>query len=227
MGTVVDDAIANPERVQEMVTDEYLRVGFKTVNRDDETVVDDDAFKARVFELVTSRVVDEPTDKSAHSWTQGELYAAVFPGSPGTDPLTSDQLDITELEVRDVLKRKVWNLTNPARTGYVQKRLVDIAPGSMILCRAKVMRGLDEISGCYITNNPDLIMHDSLAPRIEALVKEADNLRAHAAMITNRHPALEATVAKAIGSGVKRTVAALPKPGSNDSRPSAAIEESS
>lgn len=201
------------DQIQAMILEEYIRAGFTKKNRDGETVFDDDAMKARVFELVTQREVTDKTKKSSNSWTQGELLAATFPGAPGTDPKTIDQLDFAQAEVRKTLLRRVWNLTNPARTGYIQKRLEE--KGTLVLCRSKVMRGLDEVNGCYVTNDASLILSDSLAPRIEALVKEADNLRAHAAMITGRHPEIEQKVLQAIGSGVKRTQAALPKGSGN------------
>lgn len=206
-------AIIDPERIAAMVNEEFVRAGYTKTTADGETVVDPDAMKAKAFELVMKREVTDKSNKSANSWTQGELYAAVFPGAPGTDPTTIHLLDPVETEVRKTLVRKVWNLTNPARTGYIQKRLEE--KGSLILCRAKTMRGLDEVNGCYVTNDPALILGDSLAPRVEALVKEADNLRAHAAMITGRHPELETKVVAAIGSGVKRTQAALPKASGN------------
>lgn len=209
----VPTAIIDPEQVASMIQEQYERAGFTKANRDGETVIDDDAMKAKAFDLVIKREVTDKSNKSAGSWTAGELYAAVFPGAPGTDPATIDLLDAAEAEVRKTLVRRVWNLTNPARSGYIQKRLgfESEGEGSLVLCRAKVMRGLDEVNGCYVTNDPELILGDSLSPRVEALVKEADNLRAHAAMITTRHPELEDRVVRAIGAGVKRTQAALPK----------------
>lgn len=205
--------IIDPAQIEAMVNDEFVSAGYTKTATDGETVVDPDAMKAKAFELVMKREVTDKSNKSSNSWTQGELYAAVFPGAPGTDPTTIDLLDFVETEVRKTLVRKVWNLTNPARTGYIQKRLEE--KGSLVLCRAKTMRGLDEVNGCYVTNDAALILGDSLAPRVEALVKEADNLRAHAAMITGRHPELETKVVAAIGSGVKRTQAALPKTSGN------------
>jgi hypothetical protein len=201
--------LLDPEVIQSMVEAEYVRAGYIKQNRDGETVVDDDAMKAKVFELVVKREVTDKSNKSTNSWTPGELLAATFPGAPGTDPKTIDMLDYAQTEVRKTLTRRVWNLTNPARTGYIQKRLVE--KGSLVLCRSKVMRGLDEVNGVYVTNDTTLILSDSLGPRIEALVNEANNLRAHAAMITERHPEIEQRVLQAIGSGVKRTQAALPK----------------
>jgi len=204
---------ADPEQVEKLVLAEYEKAGFAKPDGDGGITIDDGAFKAKVFEIVTSKAVTDKSDKSQKSWTAGELYAKVFPGAPGTTPGTLGQLDMLETEVRAKLVRKVWTLTNPNRTGYVQKRLEEI--GTTVLCRATVMRGLDEVNGVFITDNPELILSDSLAPRVEKLVKEANNLRQHATMITTRHPELENKVATAIGSGMKRTTAALPKPSSN------------
>lgn len=204
---------ADPEQVEKLMLAEYEKAGYTKTDGDGDAVIDDGAFKAKVFEVVTSKAVTDKSDKSDKSWTAGELYAQVFPGAPGTTAGTADQLDMLETEVRAKLVRKVWTLTSANRTGYVQKRLEEV--GTTVLCRADVMRGLDEVKGVFITDNPELIMSDSLAPRVEKLVKEANNLRQHATMITTRHPELENKVATAIGSGMKRTAAALPKPSSN------------
>jgi hypothetical protein len=207
--------VVSPEEIEALIVTEYTRVGYMRTNQAGASVVDDDAMKAKVLELVAQREVTDKSNKSANSWTQGELYAATFPGAPGTDPKTADSLDFPQKEVRKTLMRRVWNLTNPARTGYIQKRLVGKGDGGLVLCRAQVMRGLDEINGCYVTADHSLILSDSLGPRVEALVTEANNLRAHAELLTDRQPELEPRVLRAIGSGMKRTQAALPKASGN------------
>jgi len=196
--------------IADKVKDHLIGHGFSR-QKGDEILADEDKMKAKVFELVTSKVVADKGEKSKKAWTNGELYAATFPNGPGTDPKANlDNLELEELEIRDILSRKVWNLTNPARTGYIQKRLGEDG-GSLVLCRSDVMRSLDKLPGCYVTNDADLIMNDSLQPQIEALVRKADNLRKHAEMIGARHPELETRMLKALGSGVDRTVAALPR----------------
>jgi hypothetical protein len=195
--------------VIELANEQMIAHGYSKP-RNGEDVPDEDAVKQKVYDLVSSRIVSSKEEKSKKSWTQGELYAAVFPNAPGTDKRENkDLLGDQDLAVMDKLQRKVWNLTNPGRAGYVQKRLGQDG-GSLILCRASVYRGQDTVSGCFITDNDDLILNDSLQPQIESLVKKADTLRQHADMIGDRRPALEGRMKAALGLGVKRTVAALP-----------------
>jgi hypothetical protein len=204
----------DPARVEEMIDRLYQDAALTKAASNGATVRDEDKMRAKVFDLVKSKVVADKTQKSANSWTQGELYAAVFPGAPGTDGRGIDSLGANELKVRIELMRRVWTLTNPARNGYIQKRLGD-GEGTLVLCRVPVMRGLDEAPGCYVTNDGDLIMSDSLQPRVEALVRAANNLRDHAGMLTDRHGELENRILAAVGSGAARTTAALPSPRGN------------
>jgi hypothetical protein len=195
--------------VAELADEQMLAHGY-TKQKNDEDVPDEDAFKQKVYDLVSGRIVSSKEEKSKKSWTQGELYAAVFPNGPGADKRQNkDLLSEEDLAVMDKLSRKVWNLTNPGRAGYVQKRLGQDG-GSLILCRASVYRVQDAVAGCFVTDNDDLILHDSLQPQIESLVKKADTLRQHADMIGDRRPQLAARMNAALGIGVKRTVAALP-----------------
>lgn len=195
--------------VTELADEQMVAHGYVKSKNGDQ-VPDEDAVKQKVYELVSNRIVSSKEEKSKKSWTQGELYAAVFPNGPGADSRQNkDLLSDPDLALMDKLTRKVWNLTNPGRAGYIQKRLGQDG-GSLILCRASVYRGQDTVSGCFVTDNDDLIMNDSLQPQIESLVKKADTLRQHADMIGDRRPALETRMKAALGLGVKRTVAALP-----------------
>lgn len=202
----IEDVIA------QKIAEQFISHDFSRV-KNGETVPDEDKMKAKVFDLVSTKVVASKDEKSKKSWTNGELYAATFPGAPGTDAKQNlDLLDLEEAEVRKYLMRKVWGLTQPARNGYIQKRLGEDG-GRLVLCRSTVMRGLDDATGCFVTDDPDLIMSESLQPQIESLVRKADNLRLHADMIRTRHPELEARMTSALGLGVKRTIAALPEGG--------------
>lgn len=193
----------------EAVNAQMLAHGY-VKEKNDEDVPDEDALKQKVFDLVSSKLVSSKEEKSKKAWTQGELYAAVFPNAPGTDKRQNkDLLSDEDLAVMDKLMRKVWNLTNPGRQGFIQKRLGQNG-GDRILCRSNVFRGQDLVAGCFVTDNDDLILNDSLQPQIESLVKKADTLRLHADMIGERRPQLESRMNVALGLGVKRTVAALP-----------------
>lgn len=191
--------------VEQRVDEEYQRAGFTKVAADGSTVRDEDKMKARGLEVVSRAVVTSKADRSKKAVTNGELFANVFPEAPGARPGTADTLDDVESAVRAFLMRKVWGLTNAGPRGYVQKRLGD---GSLILCRATVHRNLDPIVAVYVTDEPTLIMEDSLNPQIDKLVRLASDVREHAAMIVTRHPELESKVSTALNSGFTRVKAA-------------------
>jgi hypothetical protein len=147
-------------------------------------------------------------DKSANAITPGELYEFVFPHGPGADG------DVESLEPEDratyeQLKRDLWSLTQPKPEGWIQRRLASEG-STLVLCRAKVMRGADPVTAAYVTDDPTLIMEDSVSGEVEALVRKADNLRKHVDMLLLRHPELESRVLAELGKGVKRAQAALP-----------------
>jgi hypothetical protein len=195
--------------VEAIVERAYMEAGYVKETEDSARIPDPDLMKARTFEIVKEKVVSDPKHKSAKSISQGELYAAVFPGGPGADPDGNiDELPPEEYEARSKLVRRVWNLTNPGRQGYIQKRLGD--QSSLVLCRTMIMRDLDEVKGCYVTDHPDLIMVDSLRPQVEALVRQANNLARHFDMLGARHPELEARMLGELGTGMKKAAAALP-----------------
>lgn len=209
----MDTTMLSPaDQIDVRVSEQLIAHGYTTV-KNGETVADENAMKRRVFEIVSTRVVKDKTEKSKNAITSGELYAQTFPNAPGTDPRANlDDLDFEDAEVRERLVRKVWTLTNAGLSGYIQKRLGE-GNGTLLLCRGQIMRGLDQVAGCFVTDNPDLIMTDSLQPQIESLVKKADNLRKHVDMVNLRHPELEGRINHALGLGVQRTVAALPAGG--------------
>jgi hypothetical protein len=192
--------------VEQRIDEEYQRAGFVKPSPDGTTEIrDDDKMKARTLQVVSQALVTSKNDRSRKAVTNGELFAAVFPEAPGAKPGTADQLDEIESEVRTALMRKVWGLTIPGPGGWIQKRLGE---GSLILCRAVVLRKLDGIMAAYVTDDPTLIMEDSLNPQIDKLVRVASDVRGHASMIVQRHPELEQKVTTALSSGFNRVKAA-------------------
>jgi hypothetical protein len=187
--------------IDNRVTEEYIRHGYSKQAMDGTTVRDDDKMRQRAFDAVRAAEVTSKANRSANAITNGELYAAVFPDGPGAQPGTQDDLDPIEVEVRSLLVRKVWGLTNPGPNGYIQKRLADTP---LILCRGEVFRQMDHLPGVYVTEFAPLIMEDSLAPQIDKLVRTANDLRVHATMITGRHPELGQKVRNALGTGFSR-----------------------
>jgi hypothetical protein len=149
-------------------------------------------------------------DKAKAALTPGELYQRVFPAGPGADG-DVEALDGEDRAAYERLKRDCWALTLPRPEGWIQRQLARSGSTS-VLCRAKVMRGADPLIGAYLTNDPILIIEDSVAGQIEGLVRKADNLRRHMDMVLGRHPELQQRVFAELGRGIKRTAAALPAP---------------
>jgi hypothetical protein len=214
---VVDDVemMITPEVLAAAVLEEYESAGLVKAGKDGDKVLDNDALKERTYQEVVSKVVQSRSEMSNKSktLTQGELQAAVFPGSPGTDPKKPlSELTPLEAAVRAKLRRAVWNLTNPGRKGMIQSRLGKEGR-TEVLVRTKVQRGVDEIVGVFITDDPDLIIQESVHPVIEKLLTAAREVRLYdESIIAGRHPELSPQVLKMLESAKKRVAAELNRP---------------
>jgi hypothetical protein len=217
------DFVFSEEELNAAILAEYSQAGLAKRNREGDTVIDTDSMKDKVFDLVTSRVVSNRTEMAANSWTQGELYAKVFPGAPGTNPSQLlSELTPLQQSVRNKLTRSVWSLTNPNRKGNIQARLGKEGRQE-VLVRTKVQRGVDEIVGVFITNDGKLILEESVQPMVEKLYNAAKEVRLHNQLvIDSRHPELAGPIGKMIDGARKRVNAELNRPSS----PAAAALES-
>lgn len=198
----------DPIELKEQVSRQYLDHGYSRRNRRDEEVVDDTPMKARVYEAVKKKIARGKEEIAKNSYTNGEIYALAFPDAPGTNPKTTHLLTDLDSAIRSALMRKVWGLTQPRYIGYVQKRLGTEALG-LVLCRTTSFRGLDDVEVCFVTDNEELIMSESVLPQIETLVRKADDLRLHAEMVMARKPELRNRVTRELGLGVRRVEAGL------------------
>lgn len=161
-----------------------------------------------VLAAFVGRTATNKLDKAKAALTRGELYRAVFPRGPGAD----GKLDVLTEDERlayERLKSQCWSVTKPGPGGWLQQHLVE-SGSSLVLCRARIMRGADPVPGAYLTDDSTLIIEDAVAGQIESLVRKADQVRQHVDMILSRHPELEPRVRSAMGNGIKRTAAALP-----------------
>lgn len=208
----------DPIELKNEIDKQYISHGYFRVNRVGAQVPDDSQMKVNVYDAVKKKVARARDDVPKHSLTNGELYAITFPHAPGTDPKSLPSLDDLNREVRKTLMRKVWGLTQPRRIGYIQKRLGAEGTG-MVLCRTTSTRVVDDADVCFVTDNADLIMEESVLPQIESLVKKADDLRLHTEMVVSRRPELEGRITQELGIGVRRIEAALPASNSNGSQP--------
>jgi len=213
----------DPIEHKKAVDAQYIDHGYFKVKRSGDQEPDDTPMKITVYEVVKKKIARARGEVAKNSLTNGELYALTFPRAPGTDPKTLPHLDDLEREVRKTLMRKVWGLTQPRRIGFIQKRLGAEATG-MVLCRSLSTRGVDDAEVCFVTDNADLIMEESVLPQIESLVKKADDLRLHTEMVVSRRPELEGRITKELGIGVRRIEAALPAPNGNSHQPATELE---
>jgi hypothetical protein len=210
----------DPLLIKQRVTEQFIAHGYSRINRRGEEVVDDTLMKARVYDAVKKKVARKKEEVSRNSYTNGELYALVFPNAPGTTAKALRGIDDLGAEIRRSLMRKVWGLTQPRLTGYIQRRLG--ADGlNLVLCRTSSTRDLDDAEVCFVTDDEDLIMSESVLPQIETLVRKADDLRLHTDMVLNRQPELQTRINRELGIGVRRVTAALPNASRNGATPEA------
>jgi hypothetical protein len=198
--SIISSALAqHREAVERRITDAYIDAGYAVEHADGTDVADEDAMKSAVLATVSAAYAANRDSKSKVGLTKGELYAVTFPDGPGAASGTADGLDEIESEAREVLMRRVWNLAKDTPDGYVQKRL-----DGNVLIRSQVVRDRDLVMGVYVTDDPQLILEESLMPGVEALVRRADRLREHALMLVSRQPQLEQKVGAALNTGAKR-----------------------
>jgi hypothetical protein len=198
------DGLELLKAIDDRKTELLIAAGFSKEDPEGNDVADYDALKQSGALAVARAVVSNRDDRAKLGVSQGDLYAIVLPDAPGADGATPD--DFVDQQVKLQLSRFLWGITQVAPNGYVQRQLGD----GRVLVRAKVHRGHDPIVVAYVTESPELLLSDSLQPEIDSLVKRANKLHTHAAMIVTRQPALAGNVAKAITTGTKRA--------SNDAR---------
>jgi hypothetical protein len=175
---------------------------------------DPKAMQEAAYAGVRKRVATSKEDKADKAITKGELYAAVFPTGPGADG-KGDQLDEFDRIVFQRLERDVWSLMQPKHGGAIQKRLGEEG-SSLVLCQATIRRKLDKAQAVYLTEDPTLIMEDSVDKEIKALERKAENLRKQLDMLMQRQPQLAPAIRNRLGQGMSRARAELSFPaGSN------------
>lgn len=187
------------DEVEQRIREVYIDNGYAFELDDGSDVVDEDRMKEMVLSVVSGAYAAAKEDKSRVGLTKGELYARTFPNGPGAKSGTADGLDEVEAEVRKMLMRRAWNLTKDTPDGFIQKRL-----DGHVLIRSSIVRDRDLVEGVFVTDNPQLLLEESLIPEIERLVRRADRVREHATMLVSRQPAIEQKVAGALSSGAKR-----------------------
>jgi hypothetical protein len=160
VSSIISSALAqHREAVETRISSAYVDAGFVVELDDGTDVADEDAMKQSVLNTVQEAYAPNRDGKSKAGLTKGELYARTFAGAPGAKSGTADGLDEVESEVREILMRRVWNLTKDAPDGYIQKRL-----DGVVLIRSQLVRDRDLVMGVFVTDDAQLIMEESLMP---------------------------------------------------------------
>lgn len=195
--------------IESRIEEVWANAGYVTESGERDTQAMQDA----AYKAVRSRIAHSKQDKAEKAITKGELYAAVFPAAPGTDG-KGDPTDEYDKIVAERLERDVWSLMQAKHSGAVQKRLGEES-SSLVLCQAIIRRKLDKAPAAYLTDNPRLIMEDSVDKEVKSLERKAENLRRQLDMVLHRHPELTDQVLKRVGQAMGRTKAELMFPSTN------------
>jgi len=194
-------------QVESGIKQAYIAEGYIG---DDGNVDEDKLFDA-AYDVIISREVVKKDDKNdpTKSITRGELFAELFPNAPGADGTDPDDLDAVQSAVYKKLSRDCWSLTQDAPTGKIQRRLDDEG-SSLVLCRSSMMRGVNRLTGVFVTDVEQFIVGDNLKKELDALQKKAENVQRRVEMLTDRHPELESTIQGQLSATIGRVQAALP-----------------
>ncbi len=176
------------KEIEARVDQAWDAAGYMT----DEGLRDTRAMLEATYEEVVKHVADSKEEVAEKAITRGELYAAVFPGAPGTDG-AGDPVDEFDMAVAEHLERDVWSLTQPKSEGAIQKRLGEDGL-TFLLCREKIRRNLDKADAVYLTDNPQLILETFVDKEVKAYERKAANLKKQLEMVTKRHEELTAQV---------------------------------
>lgn len=146
----------------------------------------------RIYEEIRSKRVSsiQPPDDHdnrhdpATSSSKAELTTVIFTAGP---TLRQAEQDLLYREVFNRCQHAIWNLTQTAERGAVQRLLHD---DGLLLVRGPVWRDGQEVKdGLYVTTRPELIISDFLGPHFEKLGNLAEALADDYQLLEERLPA--------------------------------------
>jgi hypothetical protein len=200
--------------LKEAVEDRVHRAADEAGLLDEDGDIDVDLIVDRAYEeLKTKQVVSIETGNDdrfdpVKSSTKEELAAVVFTAGPTA---ADAERNLVEKKAYDKCQSLVWNHTVPTLRGRVQKRL---DADKLLLVRGKVYRNGNTIdTGVFVTTNPELVLREYLAPRLEKLRKVTEDLEGDFGLALERDKALEGPMRAAIEAAVLESTARLPVPG--------------
>jgi hypothetical protein len=182
-------------RMEELV----MEGGFSEEDGEGNDVPDWEAFKNEGAVVLTGHRIDDPDDR-AKGLTAHELLGKVL---PDVDVDTTDPVDN---DAWNKLSRRIWGITQPGPTGYVQKQLAK----PFVLIRTILIRvagpkaPAEKVKVAFVTTNDDIIIDDSLTPVIDEVIAGANKIRQQAELIHKRKPELGQRITKAITGGTQR-----------------------
>jgi len=182
-------------RAEELV----VEGGFSEEDADGNDVPDWEAFKNEGAVVLIGHRVDKPADR-AKGLTAHELLEKVL---PDVDVDVSDPVDN---DAWGKLARRIWGITQPGPSGFVQKQLAK----PFVLIRVTLLRisgttaPAEKVKVAFVTANDDIIIDDSLMPVIDEVIAGASKIHKQAELIHKRKPELGQRITKAITSGTER-----------------------
>jgi hypothetical protein len=205
-----DERYVLDRRVKDgLVKQAYVSAGFaKPTLNGSPSEPDRNAMKARLLELISSRIVADKEHVSENSWTVSELVNVLFPSAPGSDGTPIERLSLNQQTARDELKRHVSDALKATKDGWVQRRLT----GNFVLCHGLVTRDGNEVAGVYVTDDDDVRIRDNLKKALDRYVNASVGLRQQTDMLVERGLP-PARVYDELISARARIVSALTYPG--------------
>ena len=208
---IADKYTAADEEFKQAVEDRVHRAAEAADLLDESGDIDVDLIVERAYrELKTKEVVnidsgnDDRFDPKKSS-SKEEMANAVFTAGPFA---ADAELNAVEKKAYEKCQALVWNHTVPTQRGRIQKRL---EADKLLLVRGRVYRNGNTIeTGVFVTRNPELVLREYLAPRLEKLRKISEALEGDFELALERDQALEGPMRAAIETAVVEATAKLP-----------------
>jgi hypothetical protein len=208
---IADKYTAADAEFKQAVEDRVYRAAEAADLLDENGDIDADLIVERAYrELKTKEVVnidsgnDDRFDPKKSS-SKEELAKAVFTAGPFA---ADAELNTVEKKAYEKCQALVWNHTVPTQRGRIQKRL---EADKLLLVRGRVYRNGNTIeTGVFVTRNPELVLREYLAPRLEKLRKISEALEGDFDLALERDQTLEGPMRAAIETAVVEATAKLP-----------------
>lgn len=138
------------------------------------------------FTVVTKTPVPSYGARETDAPTRGAIVAEVFPSLAKTpDEWNASSDPALAVKIYGEIKKQVWDLLKPDKTGKVQQ-LVGLRMPGFVLCRTKI--GVDHIDAAYVTEDAGCITKDFVTPLNASVVRSHKAMGRNMAMVVQRKP---------------------------------------